>query len=250
MIPLIIFFFAIIGAMRVIQRICSKNVSNKIEGNTYFHFGGYYQLIAAVLALVAILFIPEYTFDGFSATMLWCSVGMAAFITLGLFTEIEAMKGTTLIVVQMFAAGSIVLAALFGHFYLEQQMNVYQWLGLGVFLISTYLMVSQDGEKKDKAQENAEDVHEKVQEQPKQKISLKTIIMLLLLFIAEGGMMIVQTIFSRSGESPNDALFSFVMFAINALILYICYLVQALFIRKPVQQPTQEIAQESEQEQK
>ena len=221
--PLIIFFFFIIGLMRVIQKVCSKKVSNQIEGPAYLHYGGYYQLIAAALSLIALLY---YGFSGFNTTMVLCSVGMAAFITLGLFTEMQALKGASLILVQMFAAGSIVLSALFGHFFLDgQEMNVYQWLGLVVFLVSIYFMVSQDKSK-------AEDE----QEQPKKKISLKTLIMLILMFIAEGGMMIVQTIFGTLVEDGNTALFSFVMFAINALILYICYLVQALFIHKPVRQ--------------
>ena len=209
--------------MRVIQKVCSKKVSNQIEGPAYLHYGGYYQLIAAALSLIALLY---YGFSGFNTTMVLCSIGMAAFITLGLFTEMQALKGASLILVQMFAAGSIVLSALFGHFFLDgQEMNVYQWLGLVVFLISIYFMVSQDKSK-------AEDE----QEQPKKKISLKTLIMLILMFIAEGGMMIVQTIFGTLVEDGNTALFSFVMFAINALILYICYLVKALFIHKPVRQ--------------
>ena len=221
--PLIIFFFFIIGLMRVIQKVCSKKVSNQIEGSAYLHYGGYYQLIAAAFSLIALLY---YGFSGFNTTMVLCSIGMAAFITLGLFTEMQALKGASLILVQMFAAGSIVLSALFGHFFLDgQEMNVYQWLGLVVFLISIYFMVSQDKSK-------AEDE----QEHPKKKIALKTLIMLILMFIAEGGMMIVQTIFGTLVEDGNTALFSFVMFAINALILYICYLVKALFIHKPVRQ--------------
>ena len=229
--PLIILFFVIIGAMRVVQKVCSKMVSDKIDGGTYLHYGGYYQLIAAVLSLLALLY---YGFSGFNATMVLCSLGMAAFITLGLFTEIEALKGASLILVQMFAAGSIVLSALFGHFFLDgQEMNVYQWLGLVVFLISIYFMVSQDKPKKE--DEAGEDGLEKIQDNPTQKISIKTIIMLVLMFIGEGGMMIVQTVFGTLVVDGNTALFSFVMFAINSLILYICYLVQALFIRKPVQ---------------
>ena len=221
--PLIIFFFFIIGLMRVIQKVCSKKVSNQIEGPAYLHYGGYYQLIAAALSLIALLY---YGFSGLNTTMVLCSIGMAAFITLGLFTEMQALKGASLILVQMFAAGSIVLSALFGHFFLDgQEMNVYQWLGLVVFLISIYFMVSQDKSK-------AEDE----QEQPKKKISLKTLIMLILMFIAEGGMMIVQTVFGTLVKDGNTALFSFVMFAINALILYVCYLVKALFIHKPVRQ--------------
>ena len=219
--PLIIPFFFVIGLMRVIQKVCSKKVSNQIEGPAYLHYGGSYQLIAAVLSLIALLY---YGFSGFNTIMVLCSVGMAIFITLGLFTEMQALKGASLILVQMFAAGSIVLSALFGHFFLDgQKMNIYQWLGLVVFLVSIYFMVSQDKPKTEGGNE-----------QTKKKISLKTLIMLILMFIAEGGMMIVQTVFGTLVKDGNTALFSFVMFAINALILYICYLVQPLFVRKPV----------------
>ena len=117
-------------------------------------------------------------------------------------------------------------------------------------------MVSKDEPKKKKGEvtnkvaeksteDGAEEVVEKTAEEPapekaqdnsQQKISLKTIVMLLLMFVAEGGMMIVQTIFGTLVKDGNTALFSFVMFAVNALILYVCYLVQALFIRKPAKQ--------------
>jgi drug/metabolite transporter (DMT)-like permease len=229
--PLIILFFVIIGAMRVVQKVCSKTVSDKISGDTYLHYGGYYQLIAAALSLLALFY---YGFSGFNTTMVLCSVGMAAFIALGLFSEIEALKGASLILVQMFAAGSIVLSALFGHFCLEgQEMNVYQWLCLVAFLISIYFMISPDSAKKEKTQDPEAEEPEQAPTKPKQKISIKTLIMLALLFIAEGGMMIVQTIFGTLVKDGNTALFSFVMFAINSLVLYICYLVQALFFKKP-----------------
>jgi drug/metabolite transporter (DMT)-like permease len=225
--------------MRVVQKVCSKTVSDKISGDTYLHYGGYYQLIAAALSLLALFY---YGFSGFNTTMVLCSVGMAAFIALGLFSEIEALKGASLILVQMFAAGSIVLSALFGHFFLEgQEMNVYQWLGLVAFLISIYFMISPDSAKKEKTQDPETEEPEQAPAKPKQKISIKTLIMLALLFIAEGGMMIVQTIFGTLVKDGNTALFSFVMFAINSLVLYICYLAQALFIRKPAKQAEQKV---------
>ena len=214
MIFLVILFFVIIGLMRVVQKVCSKTVSNQIEGKNFFHYGGYYQLVAAVLSLLALVY---YGFSGFNLTMVLCSIGTAAFITLAVFTEIEALKGASLIVVQMFQAGAIILSALYGQFS-GQPLNVFQWIGMAVFLVSIYFMVAQDKTE--------------LEEKPKTKISLKTWIMLILMFVGEGGTMIVQTIFATRVENGNIALFSFVMFAINALVLYICYLVQTL-IRKP-----------------
>ena len=203
--------------MRVVQKVCSKKVSNQIEGNTYFHYGGYYQLLSAVFSLIMLFIVG---FHGFNGTMMLCAAGTAAFIALALFTEIEALKGSSLIVGQMFQAGALFIPCLFGNFFIEgQKMNVWQWLGLCVFMVAMYLMVSQGGKKDEKDK--------------KKKTSLKTIFMLILMLLGEGGTMVVQNAFGNLVQDGNTAMYSFLMFAINALVLYICYLVQALFFRKP-----------------
>ena len=203
--------------MRVVQKVCSKKVSNQIEGNTYFHYGGYYQLLSAVFSLIMLFIVG---FHGFNGTMMLCAAGTAAFIALALFTEIEALKGSSLIVGQMFQAGALFIPCLFGNFFIEgQKMNVWQWLGLCLFMVAMYLMISQGGKKGEKDK--------------KKKTSVKTIIMLILMLLGEGGTMVVQNAFGNLVEDGNTAMYSFLMFAINALVLYICYLVQALFFRKP-----------------
>lgn len=213
----IVLFFVILGVMRVVQKVCSKKVSNQIEGNTYFHYGGYYQLLSAVFSLIMLFIVG---FHGFNGTMMLCAAGTAAFIALALFTEIEALKGSSLIVGQMFQAGALFIPCLFGNFFIEgQKMNVWQWLGLCVFMVAMYLMVSQGGKKDEKGE--------------KKKTSLKTIIMLILMLLGEGGTMVVQNAFGNLVQDGNTAMYSFLMFAINALVLYICYLVQALFFKKP-----------------
>ena len=214
---LIVIFFVVIGLMRVIQKVCSKKVSNQIGGSTYFHYGGYYQLLSAVFSLILLVIVG---FHGFNGTMMLCAAGTAAFMALALFTEIEALKGSSLIVGQMFQAGALFIPCLFGNFFIEgQRMNVWQWLGLCVFMVAMYLMISQ-GRKKDG-------------EKPKQKVSVKTIIMLVLMLLGEGGTMVVQNAFGNLVEDANTAMYSFLMFAINAVVLYICYLVQAIFFKKP-----------------
>ena len=57
--------------------------------------------------------------------------------------------------------------------------------------------------------------------------------MLVLMMFAGGGTMVVQNAFGNLVEDGNTAMYSFLMFAINALVLYICYLVQAMFFKKP-----------------
>ena len=62
--------------------------------------------------------------------------------------------------------------------------------------------------------------------------------MLVLMMFAGGGTMVVQNAFGNLVQDGNTAMYSFLMFAINALVLYICYLVQAIFFKKPtIEQP-------------
>ena len=149
----IILFFVIIGAMRVVQKICSKKVSNEIEGDTYFHYGGYYQLLSAVFSLISLVF---YGFYGLNWTMFFYAAGSAVFMAIVIFTEIEALKGSSLIVGQMFDAGAIFIPCLFGNFFIVgQKMNVWQWVGLVIFMAAMYLMVSQGKEQKTEETEGA-----------------------------------------------------------------------------------------------
>ena len=210
MIPLIILFFVIIGVMRVVQKVCSKKVSKLIDGSTYFHYGAYYQLLSAAFSLIALMFVD---FQGFDWQTFWYAVGAAVFTAIVLFTEIEALKGSSLIVGQMFDAGSIVIPCLFGHFFSNQPMTIWQWLGLLLFMFAMYLMLSQG-----KGNQDAQ----------KQKISLKTLILLIVMWLAAGGLMIIQ---NGVGEAHSE-MFCFIMFAVNALVLYICYFVQGLLSKK------------------
>ena len=82
----IVLFFVIIGAMRVVQKICSKKVSNEIEGDTYFHYGGYYQLLSAVFSLISLVFYGLY---GLNWTMFFYAAGSAVFMAIVIFTEIS-----------------------------------------------------------------------------------------------------------------------------------------------------------------
>lgn len=73
-------------------------------------------------------------------------------------------------------------------------------------MLAIYLMISQGKAKEEAAEEKV-----------KQKISLKTVIMLVLMMFAGGGTMVVQNAFGNLVQDGNTAMYSFLMFAINAL---------------------------------
>ena len=45
---LVVLSFTGVAAMRVVQKVCSKKVSNAVEGKEAFRYGGYYQLLSTL----------------------------------------------------------------------------------------------------------------------------------------------------------------------------------------------------------
>jgi drug/metabolite transporter (DMT)-like permease len=123
------------------------------------------------------------------------------------FASIEALKGTSLIVSQMFSVGALFIPCIVGIFFFDEPMSVWQWVGLALFVAAMYFMVSPTKEK----------------EKTTTKITAKTICMLLLMLFAGGGTMVAQKAFAKIVPNGNVAAYSFLMFALNAVILYACY---------------------------
>lgn len=204
-------FFAIIAVMRVIQKICSKKASLIInDGATFFHYGAYYQAVSALFGLVLLCIVGFY---GFGATTVLCALVNAALLAISLYAGIEAVKGCTLMVTQIVAAGALVVPCIFGIFIFGEPMSLWQWLGLAVFMVSVILLAS-DSKKTYKV------------------FTLKTFIMLVISFLTEGLVMVVQKYFAIKAPNGNVAMFSVFTFGFNALIMFIGMV--ALSLKKKV----------------
>ncbi len=196
---MVVLFFVLIGAMRVMQKICSKKVSNDInDGTDFFHYGGYYQLVATFLSLISLTIEGFY---GFTIETLLCALVSAGLFALEEFASIQAMKGTSLVVCNMFSTGGIFIPCVCGIFLFNEKMSIVQWLGLLIFIISIYFLTA----KKEK--------EEKI-------FSLKTFFMLLLCLLTGGLVMVVQKYFAILVPNGNISLFSALTFGLNAIIFY------------------------------
>lgn len=207
----IIVFFVIIAFMRVFQKFCSKQVSNEAKGNTMFHYGGYYQLIAALFSIITLSFVGFYGFDFLTVV---CALATALCIAVELFASIIALRGCTLVVSQMISVGSLVIPCIYGAFFLDEPMSIWDWVGLVVFFVSIYFLVEQPNSA-DKQMNSG-------------RISIKTIISLVVCFLGGGFTMVFQKIFAIRVPNGNEAMYSFLMFAMNAVILYVAYLIVAI----------------------
>lgn len=201
----VVLSFVAIAVMRVAQKVCSKKVSAEVQGKTFFHYGGYYNLLSALFSLITLAIVG---FHGFDFSTILCALATAICLAVELFASLEALKGASLIVNQMFSVGALFIPCIVGIFFFDEPMSVWQWVGLFLFIVAMYFMVvpTQDKEKKTSS-----------------KISIKTVVMLLLTLVAGGGTMVAQKAFAKVLENGNVAMYSFLMFALNAIILYTCY---------------------------
>ncbi|MBQ8230286.1 MAG: hypothetical protein IJZ32_06305 [Clostridia bacterium] len=206
---LVVLSFCVIAVMRVVQKVCSKKVSDEVGGKTFFHYGGYYNLFSALFSLITLCIVG---FHGFDTPTVLCALGTAVFMAIELFSSIEALKGCSLIVSQMFSVGALFIPCLIGIFLFDEPMSLWQWVGLALFMVSMYFLIAP-AKKED--------------EQVKQKMSVKTLVMLVLSLIAGGFVMVLQKVFAVLVPDGNVATYSFLMFALNALLLYACYAVLA-----------------------
>ena len=204
-IELIIVSFMAIALMRVAQKVTAKKVSKEVGGRIFFRYGGYYNLLSALFSLITLFIVG---FDGFNIPTVLCAFATAICLALELFATIEGLKVTTLVVNQIFSVGALIIPCIVGIFFFNEPMSIWQWLGIGLFVVAMYFMVS--GPK----QSNAKKV---------EKLSLKTIMLLLLTLFAGGGTMVAQKAFAVVVPNGSVAAYSFLMFALNAIILYVGY---------------------------
>lgn len=209
--------FAIIAAMRVVQRVCSKTSSLLVADNyTFFKYGAAYQLFAALFALVTAIVTG---FGCVNLPTLVCSAISAIMFGIDLFCGIEAIKGCSLVVANTFANGGLIVSVAASYIWFGEGVSVFQIAGLVVFFVSVYLLSVTKKEEK------------------ANKISPKTLILLIIDLLVNGAIMIVQKYFALKVEGGNTAIFSLFTFAFCAAIMAACALAERLKLRPAAKLP-------------
>lgn len=203
--------FAIIAVMRVIQRVCSKTSSRLVtDSYTFFKYGAVYQFFAACFAVVTAIAIG---FDGINLPTIVCSAISAILFGIDLFCGIESIKGCSLVVANTFANGGLIVSVAASYIWFGEGVSVFQIAGLVVFFVSVYLLsITKKDEKAN-------------------KITSKTLILLIIDLIVNGAVMIVQKYFALKVVGGNTAVFSLFTFAFCAAIMAACAFVERLKLR-------------------
>ncbi len=199
----LILSFCIIAVMRVIQQICNKLSSNEINNKKkFFAYGSLYQFVAAAFSLITIIFTG---FNNFNAGLVICSAISAVLFAVNLFCALEAIKGCSIAVANMFSLGGLIISVLVSYFWFGEEIKLYQLAGLAVFFLAVYLLSSKDSKSG-------------------KKISLRTLVMLTIDLFVNGLTMVVQKYFALRVEGANTTLFSLVTFTLCGLFMFVCFL--------------------------
>jgi drug/metabolite transporter (DMT)-like permease len=213
---MIYLYFGVIALMRVVQTFSTKISSNLIRTKRQnLLFGGYQNAVSAAFALILLFFTGFYGFDWIT---FFTAAAMGLVLTLATIINLESLRHSSVILNVTAANAGVFLSAVLGIFLFGEAMTLWHWLGLTAFM-SGVLFIG--------AGSNAAKV----------KVNLKTVIFLILIFLSNGIVMIIQKYFALKVPDGNITVFSFLAFGVNAVVFCLISLPPPKQIPRPVDAP-------------
>lgn len=176
------------------QHLFNKRTSIMVQGvGETLRFSGTRQCISAVLALGLILIGGSGI--KINSTTILLSVLSGLMLTASTSCSLYAMKTGMVSLVSLFGTAGMIIPCLAGVFMFDTPIAPMQWLGFGLFMVASYLMIM--GSKA-----------------TVKGFSIKTFVMLIAVMVAEGFTMLSQQMFTQYVPDGNVSVFSFLSFGI------------------------------------
>ena len=183
----------ITAGVRCFSNIYSKKYTNNTADTAFF------TLCSAALSLIVVLvFVLLDGFRGVSWFTFLLAVLFAAVSFVNTYTATRALVLGPLAYTCVIAAASSIIPVLYGRIFLGEQITVFQIIGMVLILISVFLSVETQGEKK--------------------KASLRWLGYALLNFLMNGTIGVLQKIHRASAHAHESNEYLLIMFFFMALI--------------------------------
>ena len=196
-------YIAIILLLRVVQAFFNKRSSMEIKSiPMLIGYNSYKNALSALLGVFLILFAG----NGFRAdlpTVLIASFSGIALFFSG-FCSIYAMKSGTVSLSSMFGTAGMLIPIAAGALFFGQPVKPMQLVGMGLFFVSAYLLIC-----------SSKEIYA--------GFDLKTLLLLTGSLVANGCTMLAQQMFTRYVPEGDVSVFSFLSFAIIALLSGLLY---------------------------
>ena len=159
-------------------------------------FGGIILLFTANASSVT-LHIDLYTV--LTSLMFGLMLGLCMLVTF------YSMQVTTVAISSVFKAASIIIPCIFGAWFFDESISIINIIGIILFLISVYLIVSINGEKK-------------------VKFGLKALLACLGVLFTNGFGSIAIQLFGKCVPNGVEALFMFISYCVQSVVLLVIHL--------------------------
>ncbi|MCI8388435.1 MAG: EamA family transporter [Clostridiales bacterium] len=197
-------YLVIILIMKFVQKILNKKTSNMLEGQTaYLCYGSYRYILSGLMAFVLMLIANSFGQISLPAVLI-SALGAAA-LTISLYCSLEAMKNGAIVLVSLASSAGLLIPCICGIFMFDEPMSPWQFIGIGLLLISAYLLIGYSKELNG-------------------SFTPKTMLLLLGGMLSNGSIMVAQKMFSKYLPDTNVSVFSFLSFGIAGICMLLLFL--------------------------
>ena len=197
-------YLAIILLMKFVQKLYNKKTSVMIKGAVqYLGYGAYRYILSGAMAL-ALMLIAGGSGDIGLMSFAISALGALA-RTISICCSLEAMKSGAIILVSLASSAGLLLPCIFGIFMFDEPMSAWQFIGIGLLLVSAYLLVGYSKKLTG-------------------SFTKKTVLLLLGGMLSNGLIMIAQKMFSKYLPDVSVSVFSFLSFGLAGLAMLILLL--------------------------
>lgn len=194
-------YLAIILLMKFVQKLYNKKTSVMIKGAVqYLGYGAYRYILSGAMAL-AFMLITGGSGDIGLMSFAISALGALA-LTISIYCSLEAMKSGAIILVSLASSAGLLLPCIFGIFMFDEPMSAWQFIGIGLLLVSAYLLVGYSKKLTG-------------------SFTKKTVLLLLGGMLSNGLIMIAQKMFSKYLPDVSVSVFSFLSFGLAGLAMLI-----------------------------
>lgn len=197
-------YLAIILLMKFVQKLYNKKTSVMIKGAVqYLGYGAYRYILSGAMAL-ALMLIAGGSGDIGLMSFAISALGALA-LTISIYCSLEAMKSGAIILVSLASSAGLLLPCIFGIFMFDEPMSTWQFIGIGLLLVSAYLLAGYS-------------------KRLTGSFTTKTLLLLLGGMLSNGLIMIAQKMFSKYLPDTSVSIFSFLSFGIAGAAMLIMLL--------------------------
>ena len=196
----------LILVIRIAQNFFNKKTSAEFPTTMYGQAAWMVLLFgcSSLLATLTLVFqTGEIAFN-------WITAGLAVLsgITL-VFVQLctmLAMQSGTMVITMVFSTAGLIVPCVFGVLFFNEEMTLWQWSGILIFVAASFILAV-----------SAKDIH--------QNFSIKTLLLLLGAFFANGGTMVCQKALTYLNPEGSITLFSLLSFMVPTLafVLFLFY---------------------------